>query len=242
MRDGNIPLWQKLQKGGMATTPTGAAADLAAAMDDYRKLMSVKGNPGKIGTTDNIEKSWVPGAYEAAAVYNQTNPNKGMGRYKRQMNQIMQTLQGMQDPSQNPYLMDMLSTGQQSIADQTMSSLGLSGRGPGMIDPVTGQVSDSALNLINNVGDFTTDFLGSQYQNDMNRALQASTIGGDMAGNYLGTVQNQPWNALQNYANIVAPLTGSSPQQPERYKTSGWDKLMGIGSMALGAKIGGVIG
>jgi len=191
--------------------------------------------PNPTGTispiSSDVEKSWIPGAREAEQIYNlgqpQLDPNDYLGT-------TMQNLMAMQNPQQNPYLLDMLQTGQSSVADQTMSSLGVHGRGPGSIDPTTGQVSDSALNLINDVGDYTSDFMGNQYQADMNRAISAALGGGDFIGRTLGTLQGQPWTNLQNYTDIVGGLTGTSPQQSRDSGASGWDKLLGLGSLALG--------
>lgn len=47
--------------------------------------------------------------------------------------------------------------------------------------------------------------------------------------------QSQQWLPLQQYANIVSQLTGSSPQQTRDPGASGWDKLMGLGSLLIGA-------
>ena len=68
---------------------------------------------------------------------------------------------------------------------------------------------------------------GGMDQNALNSA--ASFLPG-----MLSQIQNQPYSNLANYANIVSQLTGSSPQQAEQQKTSGFDKLIGLGTMAGG--------
>lgn len=217
-----------------STKQTKQIKDLQAQID---KLKKTKKTPGSMGFEDDIEDAWQPGALEATSIYNQ-----GLGPLDPQgyLGATMANLQAMQDPTQNPYLLNMLQTGQEAVADQTMSSLGLAGRGPGTIDPVTGQVSDSTINLINNVGDFTSDFLGNQYQQDMNRAMNAINSGMTLTPDVLQLQQNQPWQNLNNYTNVVSRLMGTSPQQPNDPRTSGWDKLMGIGKLAIGGKTAGL--
>ncbi len=254
MPDANqIPIWQQLQPDytGPGASNTQQMNAMQAELDkltrknnrkqkrQFQKMYGPGGNPAGMigGTPSKLEDAWLPGAQEAEQIYNmgglQLDPSGNLDA-------TMANLMAMQDPQQNPYLLDMLQTGQQSIADQTMSSLGLSGRGPGTIDPMTGQVSDSAINLINNVGDFTSDFLRNQYQQDMARAMNAINSGRTVMPDVMQLQQRQPWQNLQNYSNVVSQLTGASTQQPNDPKTSGWDKLMGIGKIAIGGKVAGL--
>ncbi len=69
---------------------------------------------------------------------------------------------------------------------------------------------------------------GAGLQNSMNAMPLA------MFPSVMQLQQNQPWQGLQNYSNIASQLTGASPQQPESPSTSGWDKLVGLGSIGLG--------
>ena len=192
-------------------------------------------NPGgMIGSAgDDIEDSWVAGGQEAGDIYNLGAPQLDPSGY---LTGTMANLYGLQDPQSNPYLQDMLATGNQAVAEGVMSSLGRSGRGLGSIDPVTGQVSDSTVNLIDQVGNYTNEFLGNQYQNDMNRAMSASLGGGDFMSNTLQMMQDQPWNNINNYASTLATLRGMPAQQPDD-SVSGWDRLIG-GATAL-AGLGG---
>lgn len=210
-----------------------SSAELEEIKKDLENIKKATASSGSLRYEEDIEDAWQPGVLEATNIYNEGLPALDPNNY---IGQTLANLQQMQDPTQNPYLMQMLSTGQESIADQTLSSLGLSGRGPGTIDPVTGQVSDSALNLINNVGDYTSDFLGNQYQNDMNRALNAMNSQLTVGTDALALQQGQPYANLRQYRDIFAPIVGATTgaQQPYDPKTSGWDKLMGIGKLGIG--------
>ena len=128
------------------------------------------------GPPKDVEDSWKPGAQEAAEIYNLGQPQLDPSNY---LDTTMQRLQEMMNPQANPYLDEMLERGQQSVADQFLSTMGQSGRGPGTFDPGTGQINDAALGYLNDLGGFTSDFLGGQYQQDMSRALQAMLGGGD---------------------------------------------------------------
>ena len=87
---------------------------------------------------------------------------------------------------------------------------------------------------------------GNLFGQGMGQNLQALTAGSGLQNSMnlmpltafpsiMQLQQNQPWQGLQNYANVASQLTGTSPQQPESPGTSGWDKLVGLGTLALGA-------
>ena len=226
-------------KGGnnLSRIKSQQANQLSQIQQQLANLNAANAAAGPMGYESDIEDYWQPGVLEATRLYNQgLDPLDPMGY----LDQSMANLQMLQNPQQNPYLQDMLKTGQQSIAEQTMGSLGLSGRAPGMIDPVTGQASDSAINLVDNLGDFTTDFLGNQYQQDMNRAMQATQAGLTLTPDVLNLQQSQPWVNLGRYTDVASRLTGSSPQQPNDPKVSGWQKLMGIGQLGIGGALAGI--
>lgn len=217
--DGTPIEWNTLGGGGGATGQNPINAPY---------MPNPTGNIG--GAGGDLEDAWQAGVAEAQQIYNLGQPQLDPNNY---LDQVHQNLMSLMRPQANPHLDAMLKKGQRSVAEEALSSMGLSGR-TATFDPVTGQVNDTALNMVNDIGDFTSDFLGSQYQQDMNRALQASLGGGDFISSSLQMMQNQPWKNLGNYANIFGQLTGSSPAMPDDPKTSGWDKLMGIGSLALG--------
>lgn len=182
------------------------------------------------GAPNDIQDAWQAGTQEAAEIFNLGQPQLDPMGY---LSGTMANLYGMQDPTSNPYLDTMLERSNQAIADQVLSSMGMSGR-TGTIDPATGRVNDAAINMIDAVGDNTRQFLGQQYQTDMNRAMQAMLGGGGFMSDTLQMMQSQPWKNLQNYASIVGQLTGSSPQQPKEQGSSSWDQLMGLAGLGLG--------
>ena len=124
--------------------------------------------------------------------------------------------------AQNALGLNALGTAQSGWGDSTQADLAARGMG---IDAYGAQDAQrlSALQAA-----------GGMDQNALNSA--ASFLPG-----MLSQIQNQPYSNLANYANIVSQLTGSSPQQAEQQKTSGFDKLIGLGGMVGGlAGSGGI--
>lgn len=151
------------------------------------------------------------------------------------MDTTLQNLVAMQSPQQNPYLDTMLGKSNEAIADQVFSSYGRSGRGPGVIDPASGQVSDTAVNFIDQIGDNTRQFLGNQYQSDMNRAMQAITTGATTMPGALQFQQDQPWMNIKDYSDIVGAMTGIAPtRNAGAPDASGWERLLGLAGLGYG--------
>jgi hypothetical protein len=152
----------------------------------------------------------------------------------------------------NPYADQMFDNSSARIRDQINSQFGGSGQGSS-----TGNMTEQ----IRQLGDYGAKFYGDIYNSDQDRALQATQgrvnayqgenqLGLDAlsgaasanqnqinaAGSFLpgiqSQIQNQPYNNLSQYANIVSQLTGSSPQKQEEQGSSGWDKLLGAGAVA----------
>ena len=186
-----------------------------------------------------LRDAWYPGAKEAKQIYNLGAQQLDPSGY---LDTSLQNLIAMQDPTVNPYLDAMLAKGQESITDQFMSGVGASGRGMGGIGP-GGQINDVGVNYMGELGDWTNEFLGNQYQADMNRAMTAIQGGVTAAPGVLSLQQSQPYANLQNYTDIVSRLTGSAPSGAVGSSdggVSGWDRLMGLGSLGIGAKVAGI--
>ncbi len=69
---------------------------------------------------------------------------------------------------------------------------------------------------------------GAGLQNQMNYA--PLTLFPDV----MNLQQSQPYANLNQYVGAVSPLLGTSPPPDRDSGTSGWDKLMGLGGLALG--------
>ena len=151
----------------------------------------------------------------------------------------------------NPYADQLFNLGADSIQDRLNSQFGASGQGSS---------SGNLVNQARDLGAWNAKYYGGIYDADMNRALEATqgksnayldasrqrldALGQAQTGQQASTnaaatflpgiqqqIQNEPWNNLQQYSNIVGQLTGSSPQSNDP-KSSGWDKLIGIGTIA----------
>lgn len=156
--------------------------------------------------------------------------------------------------STNPYADQMFDISADRIQDQINSQFGAAGQGSS-----SGNLNEQ----ISQLGDYGAKFYGGIYDADMNRGLQATqgqsnayldasgqrlnALGQAQTGRQSSTnaaatflpgiqsqIQNEPWSNLRQYSDIVGQLTGSSPQQPKEQGSSGWDKLIGIGSIAAG--------
>jgi hypothetical protein len=186
---------------------------------------------------------------------NGTNP------YGEQMGQFDPTNQGIggfdafTNGGSNPYADQMFDISAAKIRDQINSQFGSAGQGSS-----SGNLDEQ----ISQLGDYGAKFYGDIYNADQDRALQATQgrvnayqgqnqLGLDAlsgaatanqnqinsAGSFLpgiqAQIQNQPYNNLSQYANIIGQLTGSSPQQakqPGAEGSSGFDKLLGVGAIA----------
>jgi len=96
-------------------------------------------------------------------------------------NQNFQTLYGLQNPQQNPYLNAMAQSGlgqmfrqyQQSMAQNKLGANfagGLGGSRQGVAD------ANANYNMMMGGSDFLSSLYGGQYQSDMNRAMQSAQI------------------------------------------------------------------
>jgi hypothetical protein len=135
---------------------------------------------------------------------------------------VMDTLTGLQNPQGNPYMQQMGQYGLDqmnknfenailpAINTNAVFSGGLGGSRQGIAQ---GQAADA---LLNEQANFLNNFYGSQYQNDMNRALgAASTMGGLQlgAGQGQGQIDQNILNTLglggQMLQNQMAPAQGA---------------------------------
>lgn len=135
---------------------------------------------------------------------------------------VMNTLTGMQDPSQNPYLKEMGQYGldmlNENFARNVMPQLttdaafsgGLGGSRQGIAQ------GTAAGDLAGEQANYLSNFMGGQYQGDMNRAAQAAQVMGGLQqnaagayGNILSQQDTNAQNALrfspQMLQNFMAP-------------------------------------
>jgi hypothetical protein len=192
-----------------------------------------------------------PNNYLANTMAGLNGPNP----YGQQMGNFDPTNQGIggfdafTNGATNPYADQMFDNSSARIRDQINSQFGGHGQGSS-----TGNMAEQ----IQQLGDYGAKFYGNIYEGDQNRALDATQgrvnayqnqnqLGLDAlsgasgahqnqlnsAGSFLPgiqqQIQNQPYNNLSQYSNIVSQLTGSSPQQQQQQGSSGWDKLIGAG-------------
>jgi hypothetical protein len=211
------------------------------------------------------------------------------GIYDNDMNRALQATQGRSDAYQAQNALGLDALGQYATGMQNQNQLGLNALGQyatgmqnqnqlglsALDSAATGTQNQNALGL-GALGQFST---GSQEQNALglnalgtaqsgwgdstNADLAARGLGVDAYANQdaqrlsalqaaggmqqnatnsaasflpgiLSQIQNQPYNNLDQYSQIVSRLTGSSPQKAEQEKTSGFEKLIGLGTMAGG--------
>ncbi len=202
-------------------------------------------NPtGNIGHVDKLKYWMIPGINEAEQIFNQGLPDIGpqLGQTIDSLaspdNPFLQGLQDFQSQS-NPYADELFNRGADQISNQINSQFGLSGQSG---------VRNSSLNLDSQIRDlsaFGGDFYGGIYDNQQNRYLDSLKTGGQQfnqqqvaAGSLLPGLlqlqQSQPWANLQNYTDIVSRLGGGYQPSQKTEDSSGFDKLLGLGSLGVG--------
>lgn len=183
------------------------------------------GRPGRMGVPGSLEDAWQPGAAEATQIYNSLNSGRKGKRRQRQMRRdyrkylrnTMDSLMELQDPSMNPYLDEMYNIGAENLRNEMFNSLGSSGRGRPIYDVgANGQPmgNDVFANYVDNLSNFGTQFYGNAYNQDMDRALSAGQAMMTMGPSVLDYRNSIPYADLNNYADIVSRLTGSSGYEP----------------------------
>ncbi len=172
------------------------------------------------GTTENLvwdqQSPFLQSLFGAGAgLANQFQPNQQIGQ------QAMGAWQNQLNPQQNPYLQDMTQTFRDNLGQMNQQSGGqaaLTGGYGGGRQGVQNYLNQS--NQSQQMG----QFLGSQYQSDMNRSQQA--LGqAPMMLNQISD-QGQQWGNLGNLQQILgAPVH----EQRGQNTSSGWDASLGVG-------------